>query len=155
LKETFPTTLNVLNPSALAKAQLGLLEEAAKDFALREEMNARDLKGWSAGIDTWIYALNSFIYTKLGRTADARSMLEDAEQESKVRYVNMSDIATILMALGEKEGAYEIFERGLETRESSPFYWPWWVFDPVRKEKRFVSILRRAGLPESMVAPGQ
>lgn len=117
-------------------------------------MKARDLKGWGSGIDTWMYALNSFIYSQSGRTEDARSMLEEAEKESRERYVNTADMATISMALGETEGAYELYERAFGTRETSPFYWVWLCFDPFRKEQKFVSLLCRTGVPESLLALG-
>jgi TolB-like protein/Tfp pilus assembly protein PilF len=83
-----------------------------------------------------------------GKTAEARKILSELKERSQQTYVQPVWIAVILSALGEKEEAFQWFQKGYEDRSGWLIYLkvdP--LFDNVRSDPRFVELAQRVGLP--------
>ena len=117
---------------------------------LQKSMN----KEAEAEIEKWLaispgnasaLAVLGYDYALEGRRAEARKMLVKLNQLSKQRYVGPGDVADIYVALGEKDKAFGLLEKGYEERSISsidgdPF------LDPLRSDPRFRDLLRRMNL---------
>jgi serine/threonine-protein kinase len=86
-------------------------------------------------------------YALAGKRADAMKLIEELKAESKQHYVPSSGIAVINAALGDKDRAFEWFEKayaerdyGLVSLKISP------QLDNLRSDRRFADLLRRVGL---------
>jgi hypothetical protein len=82
----------------------------------------------------------------MGRTAEARGLARELEEESTRQYVAPDWIAVIYARLGDREAAFSWLRRIFETRSM-------WVkskelpdWDPIRRDPRFAAIVRRMGL---------
>ena len=63
-------------------------------------------------------------------------------------YANPTDIACLFLEAGEKEKALDWLEKGFEVRDQSMPYVGLPIYDSVRGDPRFVSLLRRMNLPK-------
>ena len=88
-------------------------------------------------------------YARMGRTGDARKVLEDLKFRASQGYVSASQIARVHGALGEKDDAFAWLERGYLERDT------WLTFlradainDSLRADSRFTNLTRRVGLPD-------
>jgi serine/threonine-protein kinase len=63
-------------------------------------------------------------------------------------YANPTDIACLFLEAGEKEKALDWLEKGYEVRDQSMPYVGLPIYDSVRGDPRFVSLLRRMNLPK-------
>ncbi|CAN5618648.1 hypothetical protein BH18ACI3_BH18ACI3_19490 [soil metagenome] len=84
-----------------------------------------------------------------GRKAEALKIVEDLKRPNERRYVAPTSIGSIYAALGEKDQAFEWYERALRERDVllvlmkvEP------MFDGVRSDPRFPELMRRVGLAE-------
>ncbi len=129
-----PAHLNL----ALAYSQKGMHEEA-----IAAAQRALDMTQGRVGKATLAYA-----YARAGRKEEAQAILGDLKELSKREYVPPLDLAAILTALGEKDGAFEQLEAAYRERDEyfvivrvEP------MFAPLRSDPRFADLLRRIGLP--------
>ncbi|MBV9154852.1 MAG: protein kinase [Acidobacteriaceae bacterium] len=85
-------------------------------------------------------------YARLGRTAEAREILEDLKQASRQK-VSVEDIASVYVALGEKDEAFKWLNRALDDHgggvEAIPLE-P--VFRALHPDWRFREVVRHIGL---------
>jgi TolB-like protein/DNA-binding winged helix-turn-helix (wHTH) protein/Tfp pilus assembly protein PilF len=93
-----------------------------------------------------------YTYALLGRTAEAREILDELMKRSMEQYVSPYAIALVHAGLGEKDQAFEWLERAFQ--EKSPqlrkfLYSPLW--DPIRDDPRFEQLLRKLNLPEEAI----
>ena len=75
-------------------------------------------------------------------------MLDDLTKRSRRRYISPTVIAFIYAALGEKDEAFRLLEKGFEGRDFSLVLLnenP--QFDGLRSDARFAELVRRVGLP--------
>lgn len=87
------------------------------------------------------------LYGRMGRHEAARDLLIRALDRGKRRYVSPVSIAQVHIGLGELDHAFEWLQKGYTDRDAtmtSLKVEP--VFDPIRADPRFVSLLRRLGL---------
>ncbi|MGC2288754.1 MAG: hypothetical protein WA688_02715 [Thermoplasmata archaeon] len=84
----------------------------------------------------------------LGQPEEARRLANESEDRGSKKYASTTDTAILYASLGEKEKVLEWFEidqqsgdRGLWNGYQFP------VFDFVRDDPRFESLLRRMNLP--------
>jgi tetratricopeptide (TPR) repeat protein len=113
----------------------GMLTEALAEYGRAEDL------GWHGARPGRALTL-----AQMGRSAEARRLVRELEEESTRQYVAPDWIAAIYGRLGDKDTAFSWLERTLETRSM----WmaskdlPDW--DPIRRDPRFAAIVRRMGL---------
>ena len=119
-------------------------EQAARyPEAIGEAQRAVEL---STGNPLYIASLGH-AYAKAGKQDEARTVLDQLEQESATRHVSAYHTAVILAALGDTDEAFERLEGAFEERS------PWIGYmkvdprlDPLRSNARFGELLRKARL---------
>jgi eukaryotic-like serine/threonine-protein kinase len=90
----------------------------------------------------------AYHYARAGRKDDARKILAELLEQSKVRYVAPYWIGMIYLGLDEKDEAFKWFEKAYQERS-------WWLMfmkmdpfvDPVRSDPRFKDLINRIGFP--------
>jgi DNA-binding winged helix-turn-helix (wHTH) protein/TolB-like protein/Flp pilus assembly protein TadD len=86
-------------------------------------------------------------YAKAGKKNEALIVLDGLGELSKHHYVSSYEIATIYVALGEKEQAFQWLEKSYGERCFHQIYLKVWPeFDSLRSDPRFQDLLRRIGL---------
>jgi adenylate cyclase len=103
----------------------------------------------SAGATGLLNRMNrAVLWAALGNLEEARSLLAELEAVSSRRFVQPTWRAVLYAALGTKEKALEWLERDVGS-EYSGFWldYPRPVFDSLREDPRFQSLLRRQNLP--------
>jgi serine/threonine protein kinase/tetratricopeptide (TPR) repeat protein len=92
-------------------------------------------------------ALLAHAYARAGETAKARELLDALVAEAAGGYVSPVNIAIGYVGLGDKDAAFEWLERGYAERSQGlTFLKNDVIFDPLRSDPRFTSLLRRVGL---------
>jgi eukaryotic-like serine/threonine-protein kinase len=90
----------------------------------------------------------AYAYALSGKRRDSQKILSGLLRQSKKRYVSPYAIALIYVSLDQKDEAYEWLETALKQRVSEL---PWIgvdpLFDPLREDARFLSLLRHMKLP--------
>jgi Tfp pilus assembly protein PilF len=96
-----------------------------------------------AGPEEWSMLVH--IYGRMGKTADARTLLKKvlSREDAPPYFVGLAHVG-----LGDKDAAFNWLEKAIEQR-AGPFNElnadP--LFDPLRGDPRFADLLRRMGLP--------
>ncbi len=95
-------------------------------------------------------------YGMAGRTDEARELLADLERRSQASYVAPALFGMIYAGLGEKDRAFECFEKAYQEHGSYLEYLPNGPeYDVLRDDPRFDDLLRRMGLdPAAYSKPG-
>jgi serine/threonine protein kinase/Tfp pilus assembly protein PilF len=87
-------------------------------------------------------------YARMGKTAEARNILDEFLKRSEREYVSPDEIALIYANLGEKDQAFAWLDRAYEAR--SAFLITRILgcpnFDPLRSDPRFDALVRKIGL---------
>jgi len=96
-----------------------------------------------------ITASLAHVFAVAGKKEEALKLLSELEQESKQRYVSAYDIALVHTGFGDKERAFEWFEKAYQERSSALI----WLkvdarLDRLRSDQRFRDLMRRVRLPE-------
>lgn len=88
-------------------------------------------------------------YALAGKRAPALRTMEELNQLSKRTYVSSYDVATVYVALGEKERALAELERAYD-EHSERLIWLRvdWRFDDLHPDPRFQDLLRRMNFPQ-------
>ncbi len=91
-----------------------------------------------------------------GRRDEARDLLEQLRSQAEQVYVSPYDLAGLNTALGETEEALRLLKEACQDRSA------WVMFlgvdpqlDPLRKDARFVEMLRRTGLADALQKKGR
>jgi serine/threonine protein kinase/Tfp pilus assembly protein PilF len=95
----------------------------------------------------WSHARLAYGYAKAGRRAEALAILDSLRNQSQKAYVASDIVASVYVALGDKEKAFEYLEKGYQERAG----WMLWlkvdpIWDPIRSDPRFDVLLRRMKL---------
>src|SRR6266540_403272 len=119
--------------------QNGLLDEALLELekAARERRD-EPLLTYSAGM----------VYAAQGKQIEALRIIEELEQMSKVGLNHAHWIARIYATLNDKELALNWLERGLDAEAVGIFFKDAPVWDTIRSDPRFVTLLRRMNIPQ-------
>jgi tetratricopeptide (TPR) repeat protein len=139
------TRILELDPNSFpARRYLGLAYEAKGQYqkAILEFQKGVQLSG-----SPLVLALLGHAYAASGKTAEARQVLADLNELEDQRYVSTYTVAAIYAALGDKDQAFKLLEQAHEERDV-------WlmnlkvdpVFSKLRSDKRFQTLLTRAGL---------
>jgi tetratricopeptide (TPR) repeat protein len=96
------------------------------------------------------------IYGVLERKSEARAQLEDiVARTANAPYVPVWQEALIYLGMGERQRALDLLEKDQELRTTGSLMLgddP--IFDPIRREPRFVSLLKKANLMEQSESGG-
>jgi len=84
-----------------------------------------------------------------GHRADAERVIARFREISKTEYVIPSFVAVVFASMGEKDKAFAELEKSIDQYDS----WFRWakvepLFDPLRDDPRFKTMLKRMNLPE-------
>jgi DNA-binding transcriptional regulator YhcF (GntR family) len=71
-------------------------------------------------------------YAKMGRQSDARRILDELKEISATKYVTVDKVASIYVALGEKDEAFRWLERAFEQYAAVAYFAP--EFRPLRSD---------------------
>ena len=88
-------------------------------------------------------------YALAGKTTEAQKILEELKQQAKRKFISPGAIADLYGALGDKDQAFALLDKAVEERDNMVILLkveP--MFDPLRPDPRFASLLRRVGFPE-------
>ena len=118
--------------------QLGRYEEATE--ALTRAADLSDNNSFALAGVGHNYALQ-------GKWDEAIQIVNHLREQAEHRYISASDIATVLVGLGQKEEALSHLERSIENRD----VWMVWLkvnprFEPIQREPRYQALLKRVGL---------
>ncbi len=133
-----------LNPnSAFAHNVAGWCEIAKGNIG---EGRAEFQKATTLDDLSWYRSSVGYTDAALGDRAQAGQILRQLQDLSRQRYVSPSNVATVYLALGEKEKAFDWLDKAFEDRD--PVLW--WVksdqlYDSVRDEPRFRALMQRVG----------
>jgi serine/threonine-protein kinase len=114
------------------------------DEAIAEYKRALAISGHDPATSTGLACTYGFA----GRSDDARRILVAVIEKSAARYVPPYQIASVQVALGEIDAAFESLERALAARDRAMV----WLrvnprFDRLRGDPRLADLARRVGLP--------
>jgi len=107
----------------------------------------RDVAEWQKiedGPFTWM--LSAYVHGRAGHKSEAQKFLHKLEAERSRRYVDASKLVVAYLGSGDYEQVLKWFEKAFSER-STALVWlkvdP--VYDPLRSEPRFESLLQRVG----------
>ena len=132
---------------AVAHWHLGLAYEQkqALDAATEEFKKAISLSGGSPLMKAALVRA----YAKSQKKHEANEMLNELNELSKQQYVSAYEVATIYVALGNNEQAFQLLEQGYAEHSFHLAYLnvsP--QFKPVRSDRRFQDLVQRIGLSQ-------
>jgi tetratricopeptide (TPR) repeat protein len=95
----------------------------------------------------WSLARLGYAYARAGNRQEARNILDSLEHQAMTKYVASDIVATIYVALGDHDRAFEYLQKAYEERAG----WMIWlrvdpVWNPLRSDQRFVALLNRMDL---------
>jgi tetratricopeptide (TPR) repeat protein len=132
---------------AVAHWHLGLAYEQkqAFDAATEEFKKALSLSGGSPLMKATLVRA----YAKSQSKNEANEMLNELNELSKQQYVSAYEVATIYVALGNNEQAFQLLEEGYAEHSFHLVYLnvsP--QFKPIRSDRRFQDLVQRIGLSQ-------
>jgi len=107
----------------------------------------RDVAEWQKVEDgPFAWMLFAYAHGRAGHKSEAQKFVRKLEAEKSRRYVDSAKLVIANLGLGDHEQALKWFEKGFSER-STALVWlkvdP--VYDPLRSEPRFASLLQRVG----------
>jgi len=132
---------------AVAHWYLGLAYEQKQvlDAATEEFKKAISLSGGSPLMKAALVRA----YAKSQKKHEANEMLNELNELSKQQYVSAYEVATIYVALGNNEQAFQLLEKGYAEHSFHLVYLnvsP--QFKPIRSDRRFQDLVQRIGLSQ-------
>jgi len=95
----------------------------------------------------WSYGRLAYAYARAGNPQKAKEILDSLKKQSETEYVASDVVASVYVALGDKERAFEYLDKASNERAGWMVYLnvdPIW--DPIRNDARFIAILKNMGL---------
>jgi len=160
MKEMYPDNPDIHVWRGEIYGLLGMTDKAVDElehlWAKIKVLRHKEAKSWTANVPPGFLALNMFNYAAEGRTDRIREIVAEAEAASKTEHVGHSTMGFLYLAAGEKEKAFDAFERSIEERDAGLFLYSTLLLrlmkqarqlhDYVVTDQRFVSLLQRAGV---------
>ncbi len=143
--ELDPAFLGAYLPMAQVHACRGSHDEGIA-FLSGLDVRARQSLEVTAGL--------GLLHARAGHADEARAILRDLAERAGREYVAPAYTLYTVFALGERDEALRMLERGLREGEVAPFFIqanPMW--DMIREDERFVSLVRTFAAGESGRAP--
>jgi TolB-like protein/class 3 adenylate cyclase/Tfp pilus assembly protein PilF len=142
--EQLQHTLELDPADALTHADLALCYIAQNQIV---EALAEAKKALQSGDDPMVPATASYVFGIAGLKQEARAALSELENIASVRYVCPYDFAAAYLGLGEKDRAFEWFNKAYDDRSVCMV---WFKVDPrfdgIRSDARFKDLLFRMAL---------
>ena len=132
-------------PSGYLHLGMAYAAQGSRREALEALLKARSLPGGNPLILGGL----GHCYGLLGQPAEARKILGELEALSKREFVSPMSRAFVYIGLGQRDQAFQWLERARQERDG----WLAWLkvdpmFDSLRADPRFASLLRQVGLTE-------
>lgn len=117
----------------------GMYKEALKEF----ETEKGFARSWRPVLDAWVI----ISYMELGMKEKAETLLEEFRKKASESYISPYSLSWIYFALGNEDQGFQWLEKAFKERDS-------WlceikvepVFDSVRQNPRFLTLLKNIGL---------
>jgi tetratricopeptide (TPR) repeat protein len=95
----------------------------------------------------WSHGRLAYAYAMAGKKQEALAILDLLEKQSGTDYVASDVVASVYVALGDYDHAFQFLEKGINERAA----WMIWlnvdpIWDPIRKHIRFFNILEKMNL---------
>ena len=91
----------------------------------------------------------AMIFAAQDRRADAMAIVRGLEEASATNMSVANLVGRVYLALGDHDRALEWMTRAFDAGGIFIFWKDAPLFDPIRKDRRFVELLGRMGLPSS------
>jgi DNA-binding winged helix-turn-helix (wHTH) protein/tetratricopeptide (TPR) repeat protein len=144
----FARQATVVDPESwIGYLQLGQAQQQLGDTDLA--LDALQTAGRFSGGNSKVLALRGYLLATLGRTDEAREILNTFEAISRERYVPPYAMALVHAGLGQRDPALECLERAYEARDVHLVFLsvdPKW--DAFRTDVRFLALLKRCGFTQ-------
>ena len=132
LTEQFPDYANAYPILAIVYSHLGRHDDALATIAHATPENNPITPLWKG-----------ILLARAGRTDEARAIADQADETAKARFVATYYRAQVRAALGERDAAFSLLEKGLRDDE-----WMQWLsfdpgFDPLRSDPRFAALVEK------------
>ena len=119
------------------------VEKSQFEEAIDECEKAYALSGGS----TYAKSFLGYVYAISGNNKRGKEVVDELIELSKRKYVSPTEIASIYIWLDEKDKAFEWLQKGLDERDN----WLVWlnvhpIYDKLRSDPRFTSLLKKVGL---------
>ncbi len=120
---------------AVAYREKGMFAEALELFKKAAELTGIPQPGLA------------ITYAKMGRRSDAERVLGEVKAFAATHYFAGEEIASIYVALGDNDAAFQWLERAYQEHSGSlPGIIPRPIFRPLHSDPRFADLLRRIGV---------
>jgi TolB-like protein len=141
MSELDPNFYYFESPAGLSYREKGMYAESVREYQHIQQVTGSPVSGLAV------------TYARMGRTSEARDILQQFLALAKHRYVSPEQVAVIYANLGEKNEAFAWLERAYQARSAflavgiltSPAY------DPLRNDPRFSALLKKMNI-ESLAA---
>ena len=134
LDQNYPLTRLVLGWCYVQQGKLAV--------AVAETRKAHELLA-----SPWSLARLGYMYARAGDKKEALATLDSLREQSTKVYVPSDGVASIYVALGDRDRAFEYLEKAVEERAGQMLFLkvdPIW--DPLRTDVRFATLLQKMGL---------
>ena len=138
--ELDPSYVRAHGRLAAAHLHQGDVDEAIAEFRRAIELAG----GWLP--QPWGLPGLGYAYAVSGRRAEALHVLRDLQVATSGRYVRLEALAIVHTGLGNTDEALRWLERAVEERSFPPEWMRDPLFDRLRSDRRFIRLMRRAGL---------
>jgi serine/threonine protein kinase/Tfp pilus assembly protein PilF len=96
----------------------------------------------------WSHARLAYGFARSGKKTEALAILDSLKNEEKTKYVSWDMVASVYVALGDKDKAFEYLEKGYQERAG----WMIWlkvdpIWDPLHSDRRFEALTKKMNLP--------
>ena len=144
--EAYRRTLDL--DRTLANAHVGLGLSYLSKGLQREALAELEAAAGSTADGKLVSAPLGHVYGRIGRSADARRILQALEQRARDQYVSPLSLAYVHAGLGERDAAFAKLEQAFDQR--SPNLVSIRIdrlLEPLREDPRFAQLVRRMHLP--------
>jgi TolB-like protein/Flp pilus assembly protein TadD len=125
-----------------------LLGEAYEMKGLLSEAESSLRKAKAMGGNPWVVAALARVYAKEGKRDSTARLLDELARLSKQQYVTPYALATVHMALGDRDRAFALLEQAYRDRsEDLVLLHQDPRFDPLRADPRFDALIKRMKYP--------
>ena len=132
-------------PTSHLTLGLSYLKQGRKAEAVSAIEKAAELTNRSGAV---LRALG-YVYAAAGKRAAAIAVLKELEDKYARKGATGHDVAALYIGLGDKDKAFEWFEKDFQSRTGRLNEIRWQIpFEPLRDDPRFKDLLKRMNLPE-------